>query len=61
MRVPGAVRRLLSGNASNPRPTRFKLRVLAGKFSKYTTRRLSPVVTGGAGEARRARGLDPVL
>jgi hypothetical protein len=49
VRVPGAVRRLLSGNASNPRPTRFKLRVLAGKFSKYTTRRLSPVVTGGAG------------
>jgi hypothetical protein len=48
--VPGAVRRLLSGSAGSPRPTRFKLRVLAGKFSRYTARRLSPVVTaGGAG------------
>jgi hypothetical protein len=45
--VPGSVRRLLNGNATNPRPTRFKLRVLAGKFSKYTSRRLSPVVTSG--------------
>jgi hypothetical protein len=43
--VPGSVRRLLAGNASNPRPTRFKLRVLAGKFSNFTRRRLSPVVT----------------
>ena len=48
--VPGSVRRLLSGSAGNPQPTRFKLRVLAGKFSEYTSRRLSPVVTsGGAG------------
>jgi hypothetical protein len=55
--VPGAVRRLLSGSASSPRPTRFKLRVLAGKFSKYTARRLSPVVTAaGAGRPGRPGG-----
>ena len=52
VRVPGSVRRLLSGDANSPRPTRFKLRVLAGKFSRFTSRRLSPVIvsTGdGAG------------
>ena len=38
--VPPAVARLVTlGKA-----TRFKLRVLAGKFSRYTSRRLSPVV-----------------
>ena len=47
--VPGAVRRLLAGAASSPRPTRFKLRVLAGKFSRFTSRRLSPVVTASGG------------
>src|SRR5918997_3741618 len=46
VRVPAAVARLLRVVASRQRPTRLKLRVLAGKFSKYTTRRLSPVVTG---------------
>jgi hypothetical protein len=49
--VPRAVGRLLGGSSYDPRPTRMKLRVLAGKFSKFTTRRLSPVVTGvGTGE-----------
>jgi hypothetical protein len=49
--VPGAVSRLLRGGLSNPKPTRLKLRVLAGKFSAFTTRRLSPVVTGfGSGD-----------
>jgi hypothetical protein len=43
--VPGAVSRLLRGSPSNPKPTRLKLRVLAGKFSAFTPRRLSPVVT----------------
>jgi hypothetical protein len=43
--VPGAVSRLLRGSLSNPKPTRLKLRVLAGKFSAFTPRRLSPVVT----------------
>jgi hypothetical protein len=50
--VPGAVSRLLGGSPSNPKPTRMKLRVLAGQFSAFTTRRLSPVVTGlGSGDA----------
>jgi hypothetical protein len=49
--VPGAVARLLSGSLSDPKPTRLKLRVLAGKFSAFTTRRLSPVVTSfGSGD-----------
>jgi hypothetical protein len=43
--VPGAVSRLLRGGVNNPKPTRLKLRVLAGKFSAFTKRRLSPVVT----------------
>ena len=50
--VPNAVERLLKGTASSRVATRFKLRVLAGKFSRYTSSRLSPVVvsrfsTGG--------------
>jgi hypothetical protein len=45
--VPHAVGRLLRGDSADPRPTRLKLRVLTGRvFSKFTTRRLSPVVTG---------------
>ena len=44
--VPAAVAGLLTVKNSKQRPTRLKLRVLAGKFSKFTTRRLSPVVTG---------------
>jgi hypothetical protein len=43
--VPGAVSRLLRGSLSDPKPTRLQLRVLAGKFSSFTKRRLSPVVT----------------
>ena len=46
VRVPAAVARLLTVKNSKQRPTRLKLRVLAGKFSAYTNRRLSPVVTG---------------
>ena len=46
MRVPAAVARLLRVSGSRQRPTRLKLRVLSGQFSKFTTRRLSPVVTG---------------
>jgi hypothetical protein len=49
--VPSAVSRLLAGGVSKPEPTRLKLRVLAGKFSAFTPRRLSPVVTGfGSGD-----------
>jgi IPT/TIG domain len=46
VRVPAAVAGLLTVKNSRQRPTRLKLRVLAGKFSDYTGRRLSPVVTG---------------
>ena len=46
VRVPASVARLLSVANSKQRPTRLKLRVLAGQFSKFTPRRLSPVVTG---------------
>jgi hypothetical protein len=46
VRIPPAVASLLTVKNSRQRPTRLKLRVLAGKFSSYTGRRLSPVVTG---------------
>jgi hypothetical protein len=47
VRIPAAVARLLRVSGSRQRPTRLKLRVLsARKFSKFTPRRLSPVVTG---------------
>jgi hypothetical protein len=46
VRVPASVSRLLTVAGSRQKPTRLKLRVLAGKFSKFTPRRLSPVVTG---------------
>jgi hypothetical protein len=44
VRVPAAVARLVAKSSGSPRPTRFKLRVLAGKFSRFTSRRLSPVI-----------------
>jgi hypothetical protein len=57
VRVPAAVARLLTVKNSHQRPTRLKLRVLAGKFSAYTSRRLSPVVTGvGAGDGGGGSG-----
>jgi IPT/TIG domain len=46
VRVPAAVARLLNVAHSSQRPTRLRLVVLAGRFSKITPRRLSPVVTG---------------
>jgi hypothetical protein len=46
VRIPASVSRLLVVGSRGQRPTRLKLRVLAGKFSKFTPRRLSPVVTG---------------
>jgi hypothetical protein len=49
VRVPASVARLLTVADSRQKPTRLKLRVLAGKFSKFTPRRLSPVVTGVGG------------
>jgi hypothetical protein len=47
--VPAAVSRLLARSSSAVKPTRFKLRVLSGSFSKFTSRRLSPVVVGPRG------------
>jgi hypothetical protein len=44
--VPAAAARLLKVRDGAQQPTRLKLRVLAGKFSRFTPRRLSPVVTG---------------
>jgi hypothetical protein len=55
--VPAAVARLLNVAGGRQRPTRLKLRVLAGTFSRYTTRRLSPVVTAvGEGDGRPGGG-----
>jgi hypothetical protein len=46
VRVPAAVARLLRVANSRQRPTRMKLRVLSARqFSRFTVRRLSPVVT----------------
>ena len=64
VRVPAAVARLLTVKNSHQRPTRLKLRVLAGKFSKFTSRRLSPVVTGvgdGDGGGGGGGGGTPVV
>jgi hypothetical protein len=50
VKIPASVARLLAVKNSSQRPTRLKLRVLSGKFSRFTSRRLSPVVVGaGAG------------
>jgi len=49
VRIPASVARLLRVSNGGQRPTRLKLRVLAGKFSAFTPRRLSPVVTGVGG------------
>jgi hypothetical protein len=64
VRVPAAVARLLRVSGSRQRPTRLKLRVLSGKFSKFTPRRLSPVVTGvgdGDGGGDGGGGSTPVV
>jgi hypothetical protein len=51
LRIPASVARLLKVSGSRQQPTRLKLRVLAGKFSKFTPKRLSPVVTSaGSGD-----------
>jgi hypothetical protein len=49
VKIPASVARLLMVRDGGPRPTRLKLRVLAGKFSAFTPRRLSPVVLGPDG------------
>jgi len=45
LRLPASVARLLKVASSGQQPTRLKLRVLSGTFSRFTSRRLSPVVT----------------
>jgi hypothetical protein len=45
VKIPASVSRLLIVRSSRQVPTRMKLRVLAGRFSNFTPRRLSPVVT----------------
>jgi hypothetical protein len=52
VKVPASVARLLTLRDGAQQPTRLKLRVLAGRFSAFTPRRLSPVVLalgGGSG------------
>ena len=46
--VPGKVGRLVSVRDGAPAPTRFRLRVLAGRLGRYTSKRLSPVVVPSA-------------
>jgi hypothetical protein len=55
--VTSSVARLLKVSNSKQQPTRLKLRVLAGKFSAFTPRRLSPVVTAlGEGDGTPGPG-----
>jgi len=56
IRVPAAVSHLLTLKNATQRPTRLKLRVLAGRFSKYTSRRLSPIVTGLSAKGKDGGG-----
>jgi hypothetical protein len=53
VRLSASVSRLLNVKSSRQVPTRLRLRVLAGRFSAFTPRRLSPVVVsltdGGPG------------
>ena len=63
LKVTAPVARLLTVKNSAQRPTRLKLRVLAGKFSKFTSRRLSPVVLGlsaGGGDGGGGGGTNTV-
>ncbi|MET0615534.1 MAG: IPT/TIG domain-containing protein [Thermoleophilaceae bacterium] len=62
VRVPAAVARLLNVAHSKQRPTRMKLRVLSGQFSKFTSRRLSPVITAvGDGDGGGGGGGTPTV
>lgn len=55
--VPAAVSRLLVSDSGKQKAVRFKLRVLAGRFSAFTPRRLSPVITKlGAGDGSGGSG-----
>jgi hypothetical protein len=60
VKVPASVARLLVVSAGKQRPTRLKLRVLAGRFSAFTPRRLSPVVLGLADGEAGGEGQKPL-
>jgi len=49
VKLPGSVARLLRVSGGAQQPTRLRIRVLAGRFSNFTPRRLSPVVVGLSG------------
>lgn len=56
LRVPPAVARLLRVRDGAQAPTRMRLRVLAGRFSRFTPRRLSPVVLSATYTGPGGRG-----
>jgi hypothetical protein len=62
VKIPASVARLLVIRDGEQRPTRLNLRILAGKFSSFTPRRLSPVVlavgAGGPGGTNPPGGLQ---
>ena len=59
VKVPASVARLLVVTGGKQRPTRLKLRVLAGRFSAFTPRRLSPVVLGLSADDPGGGGDNP--
>jgi IPT/TIG domain len=52
--VPAGVTKLIARASGQFQPTRMKLRVLAGKFSKWTARRFSPVIVAPKGLSQDA-------
>lgn len=48
VRVPGRVERLLVQKDGRRLPTRFKLRVITGRYGKLSLRRHSPVIVSAA-------------
>ena len=48
VRVPARVERLLVQKDGRRLPTRFRLRVITGRYGKLSTRRHSPVIVSGA-------------
>lgn len=60
VKIPASVARLLVVSDGKQRPTRLTLRVLAGRFSAFTPRRLSPVVLGLADGESGGEGQKPL-
>jgi hypothetical protein len=58
VKVPATLQKFFAIRDGNPVPTRFRLRVLARKFGKrFTSRRLSPIVSGPRPPAPPAESL----